>query len=73
MITIVFIIIAIFLCFLFIEIYFEYKNFNNGKCPQCGTELHHFDSDSYEARGYCCNTCYYTTWVSYKIIDKYGK
>lgn len=53
-----------------IGIFSEKKDFNNGICPKCKTKLHHFDNDSQGGRGYICNKCGYTTWVSYPFIDK---
>ena len=50
--------------------YFEYKYFNHGICPYCGTKLRHFDTDSQGGRGYTCGKCNYYTWVSYGIVDK---
>ena len=45
--------------------YTEPRNFNNGYCKHCGTKLRHFDNDSSSARGYTCDNCGYTTWISY--------
>lgn len=47
------------------SIYFERRDFNNGKCRKCGSDLYRFDTDSSSARGYCCPKCRYTTWVSF--------
>ena len=43
----------------------ERKDFNKGICPQCGKTLRNFDSDSQGGLGYTCDTCGYTTWVSW--------
>lgn len=51
-------------------IYLEYKDYNKGVCPHCGNHLRHFDYDSQGGRGYICNKCKYSTWVSYPFIDK---
>lgn len=48
----------------------ERRDFNNGVCKRCGGKLKYFDTDSHGGRGYMCYDCYYTTWVSYKKIDK---
>lgn len=48
----------------------ERRDFNNGRCPHCGTSLRCFDTDSQGGRGYTCDKCNYTTWVSYKRVDK---
>jgi DNA-directed RNA polymerase subunit RPC12/RpoP len=47
----------------------EKKAYNNGICNECGTELHHFDNDSQGGRGYVCDNCCYTVWVSYPWVD----
>lgn len=47
----------------------EKKSYNNGICNECGTKLYHFDNDSQGGRGYVCNECNYTTWVSYPWVD----
>ena len=49
--------------------YIEPRDFNNGYCKHCGTKLRHFDIDSSSARGYTCDNCGYTTWISY-FTDK---
>lgn len=48
----------------------EKKHFNNGCCPECGTKLRCFATDSQGARGYTCDACGYHTWVSYDSVDK---
>lgn len=53
-----------------IGICLERKDFNNGICPLCGTNLRYFDSDSQGGRGYCCDNCSYRTWVSWNTVDK---
>lgn len=50
--------------------YCEQKAFNNGICPHCKSKLKNFDSDSQGGRGYTCKVCNYTTWVSYRSVDK---
>ena len=47
----------------------EKKSYNKGICKECGTELRHFDNDSQGARGYVCDNCQHTVWVSYPWID----
>ena len=49
----------------------EKKRFNNGVCPECFTKLNLFDYDSGYARGYVCDNCHYTVWVSYSIDKLY--
>lgn len=53
-----------------IGIHLEKKDFNNGQCPICGRHLRHFDTDSLGRRGYICDKCFYSTWVSYKSVDR---
>lgn len=48
----------------------EAKEFNNGICMRCGEKLRYFDTDSQGGRGYTCDNCMYTTWVSYNYVDK---
>lgn len=48
----------------------ERKDFNNGVCPKCGKQLRCFDMDSQGGRGYTCDKCDYTTWVSYNRVDR---
>ena len=53
-----------------IGIHFERKWFNGGICPECGTRLEYFGSDSQGGRGYLCEKCGYHTWVSWNTVDK---
>ena len=48
----------------------EKEKFNNGICKRCGNKLVNFDMDSLGARGYTCEKCGYTTWVSYNRVDR---
>ena len=48
----------------------EKKNFNKGMCPHCKIKLRCFDMDSQGGRGYTCDRCEYTTWVSHHSVDK---
>ena len=43
----------------------EKRHFNGGFCPNCGTMLRHFDDDSQGGQGWRCDTCGYTTWISW--------
>ena len=58
------------LAFSSLGVKWERKGFNNGICPHCNTPLRNFDTDSQGGRGYTCDKCDYTTWVSYNRIDK---
>ena len=51
----------------------ESHHFNKGKCPYCNTLLDLFDLDSRGSRGYMCEKCGYTTWISYYLVDKWKK
>lgn len=53
-----------------VNMYIEYKEFNNGICPKCGKHLVHFGTDSQGGRWYCCKKCVYFTCISYHWIDK---
>lgn len=53
-----------------IGMFLERRDFNNGICVNCGSKLIHFDNDSQGGRGYCCDNCGYSTWVSYNSVDK---
>lgn len=48
----------------------EKKNYNNGVCPNCNIALRNFAQDSQGGRGYTCDKCDYTTWCSYKCVDR---
>ena len=48
----------------------EYMGFNRGYCRHCGRRLKLFDIDSQGGRGYICDACRYSTWVSYGLVDK---
>ena len=63
-------IILLIITFPIIAIHSEWKQFNNGICPKCGTRLEYFDSDSQGGRGYLCEKCDYHTWVSWNTVDK---
>lgn len=49
----------------------EAKDFNGGTCRRCGKRLRRFDTDSQGGRGYTCDGCGYTVWVSYKVDKQY--
>lgn len=56
-----------------IGVIIESHHFNKGKCPHCNTILDFFDVDSRGSRGYTCEKCGYTIWVSYYLVDKWRK
>jgi predicted RNA-binding Zn-ribbon protein involved in translation (DUF1610 family) len=62
--------VSVYLVLTGIGYYLESKAYNEGVCPDCGGKLRFFDTDSQNGRGYMCEKCYYTTWVSYSNIDK---
>lgn len=47
----------------------EKRLYNKGICPNCGTPLRYFDTDSQGGRGYICDSCKYCIWVSYPFIE----
>lgn len=53
-----------------IGITLENNAFNNGICPKCGHEFRNFGIDSYGGRGYKCDDCQHTVWVSYNTVDR---
>ena len=63
------VLVTIIISVLIYIFYIEPKDFNKGICPKCGTKLRCFDTDSSSARGYCCDNCDYTVWVSW-FADK---
>lgn len=48
----------------------EKAAYNSGICPRCGSKLYRSDLNELESRKYKCQDCDYSTWVSYKKIDK---
>jgi hypothetical protein len=75
------IIISIFVPVFILMIIFSYKLdkhcFNNGICPNCGTNLQlpSIMIDSKGGRGWTCpgDKCEYTAWVTWPIDRKYRK
>ena len=51
-------------------IFLERKDWNKGRCPECGKEWRHFDNDSQGGRGYICDDCIKVIWISYPLIDR---
>jgi DNA-directed RNA polymerase subunit RPC12/RpoP len=70
----VIIVLGIMVCLFFIIGYIGYKieklEYNDGFCVDCGIKLRHFDNDSQGGRGYVCDKCGGTVWVSYPWVDK---
>lgn len=64
------ILIAFIIIGVITAIYLEIKDYNKGICPKCGAPLRNFDCDSQGGRGYVCDKCNYSTWVSYWFVDK---
>ena len=50
--------------------YAEKHDFNNNKCPDCNIEWRNFDMDSQGGRGYTCDKCDKTIWISWLRVDK---
>ena len=48
---------------------YEKRRYNGGTCVSCSSPLRKFDTDSQGARGYVCDCCDHTVWVSYWEID----
>ena len=51
----------------------ERRDYNGGVCRHCKAKLRHFDNDSQGGRGYVCDRCGRTVWVSYPCVDKGGR
>lgn len=49
----------------------DYIVFNKGVCKKCGGKVHCFDMDSQGGRGYSCNECDHSFWISYPVDRKY--
>ena len=45
----------------------EKKDWNGGYCPRCGGKWRCFATDSQGGRGYKCDNCNNSTWISYNI------
>lgn len=43
----------------------ETKDYNNGKCPNCGGKWRAFDSDSGGGIGLICDKCHNYIWVNW--------
>lgn len=56
--------------FVYMGFEIECMSFNGGTCIQCGGKLEYFDTNSQGGRGYMCDSCDYTTWVSYTYVDR---
>jgi len=67
---IILIILILFVSLLMIGIISERRAYNHGKCRHCGNNLRLFDTDSQGGRGYMCDSCCNTIWVSYHSVDK---
>lgn len=60
------------ICGALVNYLLEKKEFNEGYCPHCGEKLTLFSTDSQGGRGYVCDNCLYTAWISYPSIDRKG-
>ena len=54
----------------FLGVYFDYKDWNNGVSPYDGTNWKMFDKDSQGGRGYKDESGNYI-WVSYRVDSNY--
>ena len=50
----------------------EKRLFNNGICLKCSSKLDCFHND-FLMRGYVCNKCFNTVWVSFSVDNKYAR
>jgi hypothetical protein len=46
---------------------FEKRQWNAGRCPECGGEWRYFDTDSQGGLGFKCD-CGRTCWISYRSV-----
>jgi len=51
----------------------EKKAYNNGYCPRCGKKLRLYCAGLQGGRGYFCDDCKYSAWVSHKCVDEEQK
>lgn len=65
------VVVSLFVVAIAIARYSEAKQFNRGKCRKCNRKLRSFSTDSQGGRGYICDKCGYTVWVSYKVDKHY--
>lgn len=70
---VVFCVLVVFVIAIAVTRHSEAKSFNGGICPICKEKLRHFDTDSQGGRGYICDNCGYTTWISYNVDNHYTK
>lgn len=45
----------------------ERKDWNKGKCPECGRDWRYFGSTSCGDRGYMCDNCRRAIWISWPV------
>ena len=57
--------VTLFITCILCAYFIEKKQFNNGICPKCGNRLRYFDTDSHGGKGFTCDNCHYTVWVSW--------
>lgn len=53
-----------------VGILLERKDWNKGRCPECGKEWGYFATDSQGGRGCACKECERVIWISYPWIDR---
>jgi len=61
------ILIMLFIGFSILAITSDKKEWNRGKCPVCDLKWRLFDVDSQGGRGYTCDKCDKTIWISYPV------
>ena len=45
----------------------ERHDWHGGRCPACGHPWRYFDTDSQGGRGYACDGCEKTIWISWPV------
>jgi hypothetical protein len=59
--------VGVFLFVMFLARQSEKSRWNEGIHKDCGGKWEHFDNDSQGGRGYSCDECDYSTWISYSV------
>jgi len=66
-IVVIFLMVVAFVIIVIIARNLEKKIFNKGYCKECDGKLRVFDTDSHGGRGYKCEKCGSSIWISYRV------